>query len=345
MLADRSNAGIALVNADNLQFLGTYSANAPGAPAAKFTGVRCDAVGLVVPCTTTIAVNNNISGPDGVTSHGVWIYAGDGDSTVKVIDFRNAPPNGIVQTISTGGTTRVDEMALNLDGTLLLAANNAEDPPFATLFQANGNSLGTSNVSKITQVKVDPSIIPSGFGLSLEQPTWEPTTQRFWTSIPVIAENPAGCNAGQNPSTPITCDGGVLVFDPNNLTASQCGPGSSLPGLCVLGHFNTTTYTGVIGLRSATLDPNATKFGIGCGPNGITVGPNANLLLGCTPGNNWINVSTQIINAPAQPRGQVIMGGCGITACAENFADVSNITGSDEVWFNPSIYAPSRFIR
>jgi hypothetical protein len=27
-----------------------------------------------------------------------------------------------------------------------------------------------------------------------------------------------------------------------------------------------------------------------------------------------------------------------------NFADVANITGSDEVWFNPSIYAPSQFI-
>src|SRR6516165_9013192 len=58
-LADRSNAGIALVNADNLQFIGTYSANAPGAPAAKFTGVRC---GSTPPftCSTTIAVNNNI---------------------------------------------------------------------------------------------------------------------------------------------------------------------------------------------------------------------------------------------------------------------------------------------
>src|SRR6516165_660038 len=221
LLADRSNAGIALVNADNLQFLGTYSAAAPGAPAAKFTGVRCDAVGLVVPCTTTTPVNNNISGPDGVTSHGVWIYAGDGDSTLKVIDFRNAPPNGIVQTISTGGTTRVDEMALNLAGTLLFAANNAEDPPFGTLFQANGDSLGTSNVSIIRKISVDPAIIPAGAGLSLEQPTWEPSTQRFWTSIPIIANNPPGCNFGQNPGA-ITCGGGLLVFDPKNITASQC---------------------------------------------------------------------------------------------------------------------------
>src|SRR6516164_11142927 len=62
LLADRSNAGIAIVNANNLQFLGTYSAAAPGAPAAKFTGVVCGAPGIIVPCSTTVAVNNNLSG-------------------------------------------------------------------------------------------------------------------------------------------------------------------------------------------------------------------------------------------------------------------------------------------
>ena len=83
---------------------------------------------------TPAAVNNNHSGPDGVASHGRWLYAGDGDSTLKVIDLNIAGPNAIVQSVSTGGTTRVDEMALTSDGKLLLAANNAEDPPFATLF-------------------------------------------------------------------------------------------------------------------------------------------------------------------------------------------------------------------
>jgi hypothetical protein len=80
------------------------------------TGQVCTSGVVVVPCSTTVAVNNNVSGPDGVTSHGIWIYAGDGDSTPKVIDLRLFPPNGIVQSISTGGTTRVDEMALTLNG-------------------------------------------------------------------------------------------------------------------------------------------------------------------------------------------------------------------------------------
>jgi len=290
MLADRSNAGIDLINADNLAFVGTYSqtGDPTNCPGCKFTGLKLTPQG---------AVDNSHSGPDGVTSHGIWVYAGDGDSTLKVIDLRQFPPNGIVQSVSTGGTTRVDEMALTLDGTLLLAANNAEDPPFATLFHANGDSVGQSNVSKIIKITVDPTIIPPGSGLSLEQPTWEPSTQRFYTSIPQIANNPPGCSSISAPF----CSGGVLAIDPKNPVA-------------VYGAFNPATNTGVIPLFS-------------CGPNGITVGPNHNLLLGCTPGNFPPSTTTQVINADTR-----------------NTALIEGITGSDEVWFNPSIYAPRGFI-
>jgi hypothetical protein len=44
MLADRSNAGIDLINASNLAFVGTYSAGDPTmCPGCKFTGVVCTA--------------------------------------------------------------------------------------------------------------------------------------------------------------------------------------------------------------------------------------------------------------------------------------------------------------
>ena len=153
-------------------------------------------VGIVL--NGTGGVNNAKSGPDGVTAHGRWVYGGDGDSTLKVFNIFAVPTatNGVpgiapAQSIPTGGTTRVDEMALTPDGKLLLAANNAEDPPFATLFTANGDA-GVSNVTKITKITVDPTIIPTGSGLSMEQPTWEPSTKRFYVSIPIIANNPDG---------------------------------------------------------------------------------------------------------------------------------------------------------
>ena len=166
-LGDRSNAGIDVINTKNNAFERTI----PG-----FVGI------VLLPSG---AVDNNHSGPDGVTSHGRWLYAGDGDSTLKVIDLNAPTASAIKQSIPTGGSTRVDEMALTTDGKLIIAANNAEDPPFATLFTANGDA-STSAVSIITKVSVDSTIIPTGLGLSLEQPTWEPETARFYVSIPKI---------------------------------------------------------------------------------------------------------------------------------------------------------------
>jgi hypothetical protein len=65
---------------------------------------------------------------------------GDGDSTLKVLDLDSPPPLALKASVATGGSTRLDEMALTTDGRYLLAANNAEDPPFATLFRANGDA-------------------------------------------------------------------------------------------------------------------------------------------------------------------------------------------------------------
>jgi len=273
-LGDRSNAGIDVIDTRTLTFKRTI----PG-----FVGAVLNGAG---------AVNNNVSGPDGVTSHGRWLYAGDGDSTLKVIDLDAPNASAIKQTISTGGTTRLDEMALTTDGELLLGANNAEDPPFATLFRANGDEP-VSNTVILTRVTIDPAIVPAGAGLSMEQPAWDPKTKRFYVSVPIIANNPAGCNFGQAPG-PITCDGGMLVVDPTTLTAPEA----------VLGAFNPATNTGVVPLHA-------------CGPNGATVGVHDNLLLGCTQQNNPSNVTTLVINAKTK-----------------NFANIGNITGSDEVWFN-----------
>src|SRR6516164_11755116 len=55
LLADRSNAGIDIINADNLGFLGTYSktGDPTNCPGCKFTGQVCTAGGVVVNCSTT----------------------------------------------------------------------------------------------------------------------------------------------------------------------------------------------------------------------------------------------------------------------------------------------------
>ena len=273
-LGDRSNSGIDVVDTHTLKWKRTLGG---------FVGVVLTGSG---------GVDNNHSGPDGVTSHGRWVYGGDGNSTLKVFDLDAPPSLALKQSISTGGTTRVDEMALTTEGDLL-AANNAEDPPFATLFAANEDDA-ISHVSAITKISVDPAIMPSGFGLSLEQPAWDPKTRRFLVSIPIIANNPAGCNYGQH-SGPITCDGGLLVINPKTLSTPTA----------VLGAFNAGTNTGVVALT-------------GCGPNGASVGPHDNVVLGCTPGNNPSDTITLVIDAKSKKQ-----------------TPVAGVTGSDEVYLQP----------
>ena len=275
-LGDRSNKGIDVIDTNTLTFKRTIGG---------FVGVKLNAAGT--------AVDNNHSGPDGVVSHGRWLYAGDGDSTLKVIDLDAPNASAITQTLPTGGTTRVDEMALTTDGEMLLTANNAEDPPFGNLFAANGDQ-NFSSVHMISKIVIDPAIVPADAGLSIEQPAWDPTTKRFYVSVPIIANNPKGCNFDGTKGT-ITCHGGLLVVDPTTVA----------PGTTVFGAFNPATHTGVVKLDA-------------CGPNGATVGPHDNLLLGCTSANSPSDTSTLVINA-------MIKG---------NSINVGGIVGSDEVWFN-----------
>lgn len=248
-LGDRSNSGIDVIDTKTLKFKRTIGG---------FVGAKLRANGNV---------DNQHSGPDGVVSHGRWLYAGDGDSTLKVIDLDSSPP--IKASISTGGTTRLDELDVTSDGKFILAANNAENPPFATLFTGNGDSA-INSVKIITRITIKASVLPAGAELALEQPAWDPVTKRFYTSIPIIAENPPGCNFKAEKDKVVTCDGGVLVTDP-------AAPDNS-PGL-----YDPKTRSGVIALH-------------GCGPNGATTGPHGNIMLGCTTANNPANRATLVLN-------------------------------------------------
>jgi hypothetical protein len=116
-IADRSNASVDIFSGSSMTFLGR---------AIGFAGQTG---------------NNNTSGADGVltvTSGGVTtLFAGDGNSTLKVFNVTTTATTAsanLVTSIATGGTTRVDEMAVSPSG-LVLAANNAEAPAFGSLSQ------------------------------------------------------------------------------------------------------------------------------------------------------------------------------------------------------------------
>jgi len=173
-LGDRSNAAVTVVNAKTGTFVKHITATPPFAGA---TG------------------NNSTSGPNGVATDGVGkcLFAGDGPS--RVVSFK-IPSGTQVGDVNTGGMFRADEMAYDPKDKLLLVANNADTPPFATLISVGAGCTLTLG-KKIV------------FGFSTngaEQAAWDPVTQRFYQSIPSISgtiadPGPMGAIARINPLT------------------------------------------------------------------------------------------------------------------------------------------------
>ncbi len=246
--ADRSNASVDIATATNNTFVGRV-----GGSGHLF-------VGRLPP--PPAPANNDISGPDGVVvvnlpgQHTLW--AGDGNSTVKGFDLtsKTCPPfcnftQVAKSPIATGVAAtdnRVDEMAFDPKDQRLLVANNAADPPFATLINTTNNTIakkitfdGTNNTPMATD--------------GIEQSAFDPGKGVFYLAIPKI-------NGGG--------PGGISVIDPltGNVTktydlgaAAFLGPGGacSPAGLAVVG----TTGRLLIGCataggtsRAILFDPN-----------------------------------------------------------------------------------------
>ena len=176
-LADRSNKAVDIFDA---------SSNTFETRVAGFVGFNLD---------------NDHSGPNGVVAvhdrDEVW--AGDGNSTVKVIDLRT---DSIVKTVSTGGTARADEIAYDQKDKLILVANDADTPPFATLIDTQ---------SRAVVARIDFNDATAG----LEQPVWDPETHLFYLSVPETAADPGGAVAVIDPRTRSR----VALFPVQN-----CGP-------------------------------------------------------------------------------------------------------------------------
>ncbi len=89
ILADRTNASVDLFDSEQAEFIGRVGAKCPtGNPAPYF-------------CFQGVQATTSISGPDGdvIVDH-KEIWAGDGDSRIKVIDIATRQ---FVTTIDTGG--------------------------------------------------------------------------------------------------------------------------------------------------------------------------------------------------------------------------------------------------
>jgi hypothetical protein len=253
VLADRTNASVDLFDSEDPRFIGRIGTQCTAAnPAPHF-------------CFTGAQPTTSLSGPDGVVIVGhKEIWAGDGDSRIKVIDLAS---KSFITTISTGGKFRVDEMADDPRDHLLAAANNADTPPFVTIFDTGKRTV----VSKLIFDK-DHAGVDAQNGI--EQPQWSPDTGLFYVSVPQV---------GSDASV-----GGVSVIDPKTQKVVR------------------------------------TLLVKNCGPNGLTLGPRHQALLGCgssfgTP-LTTISLIIDITSTSAAINGSVV-------------ATVP-IGGSDQVWYD-----------
>jgi hypothetical protein len=227
-VADRSNASVDIFSGASLSFLGR---------ATGFTGQ---------------GATTSVSGADGVltvTSGGITtLFAGDGNSTLKVFDATNPAAPTLLQSISTGGSFRVDEMAYSPLTKQVLAANNADSPAFGTLFNT------TNGHSPVTIFKTGITIPGAAANDGLEQPVWNPNTGSFFISVPAFAGDQGGIAEIKTDGTVgaltkfASISGGPAACGPTGLAAG--GSGNLLVGCgsgqAVLLHIDPTTHIGSV---------------------------------------------------------------------------------------------------
>ena len=161
--------------------------------------------------------NNDMSGPDGVLLAGKEIWAGDGDSTIKIIDLATLK---IAATLSTGGKSRLDELAFDPKDEIFIGVNNAEEPPFATV------------ISTKPDHRIIGRVVFDNATDGVEQPQYNPSDGLFYMSIPELNKDAKkGAIAVIDPNTaklvkmlPVeNCHPAGLAFGPNDNFVLGCG--------------------------------------------------------------------------------------------------------------------------
>src|SRR5438874_5843195 len=275
-LADRSNQAVDVVDARHNTFVRQIMGGFRG-----FTG------------------SNDNSGPNGVVVAGNFLFVTDAPSRVVTIDLRTDHVVGEVHTCVPPSRppacvisdNRADELAYDPEDSLILAVNNADEPPFATFIHVDRNTGALSWVGSV-------SFTDATNGA--EQPVWNPGTGRFYISIPEIGRPATVLPAGTWP------DGAVKRINPSTRAVEATYP---------------------------------VRF---CQPAGLTVGPNGDLLIGCsvtfdegTAANNFQDRKVWARDAngaapAAKPESVIIDASTGSID-----RRVQGVGGSDEVWYNP----------
>ncbi|HYZ15479.1 MAG TPA: hypothetical protein VE591_03715 [Candidatus Acidoferrum sp.] len=237
-LADRSNKGVDIFDAAS----GTFTKTVTG-----FVGVTASSA---------------TSGPNGLTAAGGMIYAGDGNSTVKVVN----PVSGVVvATIPTGGKARADEMGYDPDDGLVLVGNDDDSPPFLSFISTATNTV----VGKIQYATGT---------TGLEATIWDPGHHVFLQAVPGTKANKGGQIDVIDPvakkvikSYPVTnCTPQGLALGPSDHLMVGCNTPGTVYVLNGATGATLATINQVGGADETWYDPRTDKFYLAANNNTVT---------------------------------------------------------------------------
>lgn len=168
LLADRTNKAVQAADTYTNTLFTPYVAVPP------FAGVAHNPDG---------SVNNDKSGPDGVlTVNHREIWAGDGDSSIKVIDLFTGKTTHVIHT---GGVNRADELCFDPRDQLVMIANDAEPiaagPPATAPFVS---IISTRSYSVLNKILMDGTNGTPKATNGIEQCQWDMRTGTFYVAIP-----------------------------------------------------------------------------------------------------------------------------------------------------------------
>lgn len=209
--ADKAGGDIGWVDTANNKY---YQANGEaagvawynlGSSASQDKFVMVLGRGQFAGAPATCPVPHACNGPDGVvTDDQGRVWAGDGDSSVKMIDPVRS--DKVAATISTGGKLRADELSFDPKDHMIVVANDADN--FLTFIDTQKLAVaghyyyGDTTVTP-TAPQVKQSVSTAGNGL--EQSVYYPATGLFYQAVPANTDVKA-------PQTPTT--GRIDVFQP-----------------------------------------------------------------------------------------------------------------------------------
>jgi len=243
----KSHGAVEVIDAENDLFVGRITTGTVGGSPACFAG---------------LPTNHNFEGPNGVAAGpNFTVWAGDGDSTLKVADVnpKSATYLQIIDSISTAnrstvsvcGTAcnRADELGYDPDDHIIMVANDEPTgiPPYVTLVNADTHALiGQINFS-----------VQGELTGGLEQPLWIPQLHRFFQTLPGTTTG-FGKIAIVDPRGPSPHVTGVIDLAPFKCSGTGEALGNDDHVLVSCG-----TFPLVIDLHGAQIGPGVTQVGGG----------------------------------------------------------------------------------